>query len=118
MKIGNLPALAIACLLASSCAAAGDAPTLGRGDHWYRSESFCIALHPDETIERQDGGGDFILYLYRRGAEEIVIYQGNYPSPGGVLLRTGLPFPALLSVHGPRALARRLLVGARASACD
>lgn len=118
MRSSDLPVLAVAGLIASSCAAAERAPALARGDRWYRSESFCIALHPDESIERRDGGEDYILYLYRRGPEEIVIYQGNYPSPGGILIRTGLGFPSILSVHGPRALARRLLVGARANACD
>jgi hypothetical protein len=112
-----MTSLAALGFLMASCTAPGGVARLAPGDRWYGSETFCIALHSDETIERQDGGEDYILFLYRRGGEEIVIYQGNYPSPGGAIIRTGMNFPALLSVHGSRELARRLLVGKRRSAC-
>ena len=94
------------------------APRLGAGERWHREGSFCIALAADESIEREDPGTDFFLYHYRRGDRHIVIYEGNHPQRGGIILQTGQRFPAVLSVHGDPALARRMLVGERAAACN
>jgi hypothetical protein len=84
---------------------------------WYHGTGFCIALAPDETIEREDTGSDFTLYHYRRGDEQVTIYEGGHPTPGGVIRQTGFGWPPLISIHGPRSFARRFLVGDRRRAC-
>ena len=95
----------------------GGARGSGAARLWFHGATFCIALAPDEVIERQEPVSDFTLYEYRRGDTGATIYEGAYPGPGGIILRTGADYPPLLSVHGPRALARRILTGNRRSAC-
>ncbi len=102
--------------LLAACATVA-APALRQGERWHREANFCLALAPDETIERVDPGSDFILYRYRRGDETVVIYEGNYPQPGGVVLQTGFNFPSVISIHGDEAFARRFLIGEQMSVC-
>lgn len=77
--------------------------------------SFAIELKAGETVSWTDSGMDFITYDFQRPDGGTIIYAGNFPQPGGVVIETGLDWPAKIVVHGSAEIAKRVVTGAGAA---
>ena len=78
------------------------------------AESFAIELKQGESLTANAGAEDFIVYEFERPDGSTIIYAGNYPQPGGVVLETKLQWPAVIVVHGSQEIANRVVIGPKA----
>ncbi len=73
--------------------------------------AFAIELKQGESLTADEGAEDFIVYEFKRPDGSTIIYAGNYPQPGGVVLETKLQWPSVIVVHGSPEIARRIVYG-------
>ncbi|MES2442869.1 MAG: hypothetical protein V4574_08565 [Pseudomonadota bacterium] len=77
--------------------------------------SFAIELKAGESLSWNDPQMDFIGYEFEQAGRGTILYAGNAPQPGGVVIETGLDWPAKIVVHGSPEIAKRIVIGTRAA---
>jgi hypothetical protein len=68
----------------------------------YCGNSFAITVPSSDGFFVQPNlSEDFVLYRWQQNGRDVIIYEGNFPQPGGIVLRTGhASWPELVVVHG------------------
>jgi hypothetical protein len=83
-------------------------------------EAFALRLVAGERARYQEGL-DFQVFTVQNAEGSFVIYEGNYPEPGGETIRTHRGFPSVISLHyapgadtqAQRRTRARLVLGSR-----
>ena len=83
-----------------------------KGTTLYCGESFSIAVPvADKFVIDPGTPEDFILYQWDRPSGRIMIYEGNFPEPGGVVFKARMfDWPNVVSFHGPKDAANTLRI--------
>ena len=66
---------------------------------YHCGEAFALALNETDQVTSRSPVEDFVLHTLTTPKGKLVIYEGNAPEPGGIVLRAGRDWPNYIVIH-------------------